>query len=117
VLFVSEYKIAPENRDVAQERFKKTGGAPPQGVKVIGRWHSVVGGRGVTVYEANDAQLIAQWAQQWSDVIICASHVVRRPCCLLYFQRPLHHRLRAARRSRRPLSSEPEINRDCETGF
>jgi len=36
---------------------------------VIGRWHSVVGGRGVTVYEANDAQLIAQWAQQWSDVI------------------------------------------------
>jgi len=21
------------------------------------------------VYEANDAQLIAQWAQQWSDVI------------------------------------------------
>ena len=36
---------------------------------MIGRWHSVVGGRGVTVYEANDAQLIAQWAQQWSDVI------------------------------------------------
>jgi hypothetical protein len=69
MLFVSEYKIAPENRDVAQERFKKTGGAPPQGVKVIGRWHSVVGGRGVTVYEANDAQLIAQWAQRWSDVI------------------------------------------------
>jgi len=28
-----------------------------------------VGGRGVPVYEANDAQLIAQWAQQWSDVI------------------------------------------------
>ena len=38
MLFVSEYKIAPENRDVAQERFKKTGGAPPQGVKVIGRF-------------------------------------------------------------------------------
>jgi len=35
---VSEYKFAPENRDVAQERFKKTGGAPPQGVKVIGRF-------------------------------------------------------------------------------
>jgi hypothetical protein len=69
MLFVSEYKIAPEHRDVAQERFKKTGGPPPQGVKVIGRWHSVVGGRGVTVYEANDAQLIAHWAQQWSDVI------------------------------------------------
>jgi len=46
-----------------------TRSTPPQGVKVIGRWHSVVGGRGVTVYEANDAQLIAQWAQQWSDVI------------------------------------------------
>jgi len=23
----------------------------------------------MTVYEANDAQVIAQWAQQWSDVV------------------------------------------------
>jgi hypothetical protein len=69
MLFVSEYRIAPENRNVAQERFMKTCGPPPQGVKVIGRWHSAVGGRGVTVYEANDALMIAQWAQQWSDVI------------------------------------------------
>ena len=44
MLFVSEYRIAAENRNVAQERLMKTGGPPPLGVKVIGRWHSVVGG-------------------------------------------------------------------------
>jgi hypothetical protein len=31
MLFVSEYRIAPENRNAAQQRFKKTGGPPLKG--------------------------------------------------------------------------------------
>jgi len=69
MIFVSVYTIPSENRNAAQDRFKKSGGQPPKGVKLIGRWHSVVGGRGVTIYEANDPQAIANWAQQWSDLI------------------------------------------------
>jgi Protein of unknown function (DUF3303) len=36
---------------------------------VIGRWHSVSGGRGVTVCEASDAQAVAQWTHDWNDII------------------------------------------------
>jgi hypothetical protein len=36
---------------------------------MIGRWHSAVGGRGITIFEADDAQAIAAWTQQWSDLI------------------------------------------------
>jgi hypothetical protein len=69
MIFVSVYTLPPENRTAAQDRFKKSGGQPPKGVKMLGRWHSVEGGRGVTICESNDAQAVAAWAQQWSDLI------------------------------------------------
>ncbi len=69
MVFVSHYTMASDNRNAAQDRFKKTGGEPPAGVKMIGRWHAVGGGQGVTIFEANDPQAIANWAQQWSDLI------------------------------------------------
>jgi hypothetical protein len=67
--FVSLYTIPSQNRDAAQARFKQGVAPPPAGVKMIGRWHSVSGGRGVTICEADDAQAVAAWAQQWSDLI------------------------------------------------
>jgi hypothetical protein len=69
MVFVSVYSIPPENRNAAQGRFKKTRGEPPKGVKMIGRWHCTGGGRGVTIFETNDPQAIANWAQQWNDLI------------------------------------------------
>jgi len=62
--FVSLYTIPSENRDAAQARFKQGGGPPPAGVKMIGRWHSAGGGRGVTIFEADDVQAVAAWSQQ-----------------------------------------------------
>jgi hypothetical protein len=41
---------------------------------------------------------------------LCVSPIPCRPCCLRFFRGPFHHRLCALRRSRRTLSSEPEIN-------
>jgi hypothetical protein len=69
MIFVSLYTMTPNHRNSAENRFKQTGGKPPAGIKVIGRWHSVSGGRGVTVCEASDAQAVAQWAHDWNDVI------------------------------------------------
>jgi hypothetical protein len=69
MFFVCLYTIPSENRNAAQARFKQGGGLPPAGVKMIGRWHSAVGGRGITIFEAEDAQAIAAWTQQWSDLI------------------------------------------------
>ena len=67
--FVMYYTYVPENRNATQERFKKTGGQPPEGVKMIGRWHRVGGGEGVTIAEADDAQALGRWAQEWSDLL------------------------------------------------
>lgn len=36
---------------------------------MIGRWHSAAGGRGVTIYESDDLQAVAKWAQERSDLI------------------------------------------------
>ena len=69
MLFISEYSIQPENRNAVQNRFKTGAAGPPEAVKMIGRWHSAEGGRGVTVFETDDPQALASWAQQWSDLI------------------------------------------------
>lgn len=53
----------------AVARFKGTGAAPPNGVKMIARWHDVTQRRGLTICEADDATAIAAWCYQWSDLL------------------------------------------------
>lgn len=50
------------------ERFLKTGGAPPAGVKVIGRWHGM-NGTGFAIAETTDAKALYHWYSEWSDVL------------------------------------------------
>lgn len=69
MLFHMTYTIAPEHRDAAQSRFSETGGPPPAGVAMIGRWHSAGGRKGFVVAEASEAAAIAAWVQQWSDIL------------------------------------------------
>jgi hypothetical protein len=70
MLWLTIYKWRPENRTAIIERFAATGGAPlPEGVKRIGRWSDLAGGRGFTVTEANDPTTIAIACQAWSDLM------------------------------------------------
>jgi hypothetical protein len=69
MLFITHYRILPGNRDTAIARFAKTGGQPPKGVKMLGRWHDVADGTGFTVSEADDASAIARWSLEWSDLM------------------------------------------------
>jgi hypothetical protein len=69
MLFLVTWNISCGNRDATNARFKKTGGPPPAGVKMIGRWHSAAGARGAVIAEADDAVALAKWIQQWSDLI------------------------------------------------
>ena len=73
MLFVIQYEFVPENRDMAQARFRETGAQPPDGVKMIGRWHAAAGGEGMMVCESDDAIAIGLWMQQWTDLL--AFHV------------------------------------------
>jgi hypothetical protein len=68
VLYIVSWKGRPETRNAAAERFRKTGGAPPSGVKVIGRWHAVGPLAGVAIAEASDPLAVAKWALEWNDL-------------------------------------------------
>lgn len=69
MLFVNHFSFPPQNRDAIQTRFKATGGKPPAGIKIIGRWHAIGGGKGVVVAETDDPIAMGKWAQQWSDLM------------------------------------------------
>ena len=47
MLFAVHWSFGAGTRNEANARFKETGGPPPPGVKMIGRWHYTEGGEGV----------------------------------------------------------------------
>ena len=69
MLFIVSWSIDPENRNIAIERFLKTGGAPPKGAKMLGRWHAVGGSSGMGIVEASDLVPIQKWVLEWSDIM------------------------------------------------
>jgi hypothetical protein len=69
MLFMGHWRFSPANRNAAIERFLKTGGVPPQGVKMLGRWHDVAQGKGIMICEAEDASALARWVLDWSDLM------------------------------------------------
>lgn len=56
-------------RDEAIARFKKTGGQPPKGVKLLGRWTRADLGGGFDLLESSDAQSLAEFSLAWSDIM------------------------------------------------
>ena len=69
MLFIVSWSISSANRNSAIERFLKTGGAPPAGVKMLGRWHAIGGATGFGVAEASDPVAIQKWVLEWSDLM------------------------------------------------
>jgi len=68
MLFIVSWTALPEVRDEAAERFLRSGGAPPDGVRMLGRWHGIGSIRGFSVCECDDIEPIAQWAHEWADL-------------------------------------------------
>jgi uncharacterized protein DUF3303 len=71
VKFMLTFAIRPEakGRDEAIARFKKTGGQPPKGVKLIGRWTAADFSGGFDLLESDDAKALTEFALMWSDVM------------------------------------------------
>jgi len=68
MLFMITYEISPENRDAVNKRFLETGGPPPTGAKMLGRWTSP-GGQGFCLAESDDMIAIGKWIHDWSDLM------------------------------------------------
>ena len=74
--FISKYTIRPEHRNDAIKRFLESGGQPPEGVKLLGRWHTPSDRTGYSLVEADDAVAMARWSHQWTDLLTIESSVV-----------------------------------------
>lgn len=66
--FIVKYNISKGYVVEAEQRFVKTGGAPPAGVTMIGRWHGMSGG-GVVIAETSDAKALYSWLSHWNDLL------------------------------------------------
>jgi len=56
-------------RDEGIARFQKTGGLPPKGAKLIGRWTRADMSGGFDLVETDDAKLLTEFALMWSDLM------------------------------------------------
>jgi Protein of unknown function (DUF3303) len=63
--FMVTWKIAPTQMAPAVARFLKTGGMPPKGVKLLGRWHG--SGVGFALADCKDGKALYEWMAGWSD--------------------------------------------------
>lgn len=59
----------PQRRAEAFARFKRTGGLPPEGVKLLGRWTQADLSGGFDLIETDDPGKLAEFSYQWSDLM------------------------------------------------
>ena len=65
--FMITWSVKPTQQKEATARFLETGGGPPAGVKMLGRWHGA--GLGYVLGETNDAKAIYEWTARWTDLL------------------------------------------------
>ena len=69
--FMLTFSWTPDTKARAEaiDRFQKTGGQPPQGAKLLGRWTRADFSGGYDLLESDDAQALMEFAMMWSDVM------------------------------------------------
>ena len=69
--FIVTFDWAPDakTRSEGIARFRKTGGLPPKGAKLLGRWTRADLSGGYDLIESDDPQAIAEFAYMWNDLM------------------------------------------------
>jgi hypothetical protein len=67
--FILTFTLPLVTRDQAMARFLETGGQPPPGVRVLGRWTQLDLCGGVVLLESDDPKALTAFAHGWSDVL------------------------------------------------
>jgi Protein of unknown function (DUF3303) len=67
--FVSTWTSKPGNTKQIVDRFLAGEGTPPEGVKLIGRWHKIDGSGGLGLYETDNPTALYEQAAKWIDVL------------------------------------------------
>ena len=63
------WKPDTKTRDEGIARFRKTGGQPPKGAKLLGRWTRADFSGGFDLIETDDVQTLAEFSLMWSDLM------------------------------------------------
>lgn len=66
--FIVSWNLPQATYNEAIARFLKGGGAPPEGVTMLGRWHGMSGG-GFAIAQTDDPKALYAWQAEWMDVI------------------------------------------------
>jgi uncharacterized protein DUF3303 len=69
--FMLTFNWKPDTKTRAEgiARFQKTGGQPPKGAKLLGRWTRADFSGGFDLLESEDSQALAEFALMWSDLM------------------------------------------------
>ena len=67
--FILTFTLPPETQEAAIARFLETGGQPPPGVKLLGRWTRLDLCGGVALLESDDPQGLTAFTRGWSDLL------------------------------------------------
>ena len=65
--FMVTWSIKPMHQKESTARFLETGGGPPAGVKMLGRWHG--SGLGYVLAETSDMKALYEWTGRWADLL------------------------------------------------
>jgi hypothetical protein len=63
------FKTEVGTRNEAIARFNETGGQPPKGVTLLGRWMGADFSGGFDLLETNDPGALTEFALMWSDLV------------------------------------------------
>lgn len=69
MLFMIIYTYEPEQRNETTKRRLHRQRVIPEGMKVIGEWSFIGGGRGFMVLDAGDPKLLLRTFSAWSDLL------------------------------------------------
>ena len=69
--FMLTFSWSPDTASRAEgiARFQRTGGLPPKGATLVGRWTRADFSGGYDLIETDDAQALAEFALMWSDLM------------------------------------------------
>lgn len=67
--FMMIFTFETRGRDEAIARFKRTGGRPPKGATLLGRWTAADLSSGFDLLESDDVKALTEFALMWSDLM------------------------------------------------
>lgn len=68
MLFMTIYTYEPEEREAVIRRRAEKGAMAPQGMKIVGEWSALTGGRVFRLVEVDDPRVMLGATAAWADL-------------------------------------------------